>query len=319
MPSLSRFAGVCAIAIAAALSAPAQTSGRTIHMDVVHSKPYVMVTINGKGPFRFVVDTGTGAEALITPALADQLQLPALGQARLVDPGGLGRQRSQIFLVQSLHLAGVEFREVKAIRHSFSGEDGTCMGLLGFNLFRDYLLTLDFPNRSLTLAQGSLAADGGKSVLPFRMPDGVPLVPLRIGGKRGNERIEAQLDSGGVGLTLPEPFASRLRFASTPLPYANGVSLATRFQLKAGRLGTDVHVGRYTFARPVVEIHPAFPVANLGASAMQHFAITFDQKNLLVRFDSQQEVQHLDSMPTAMRMENAPAPHPQDQALIPVG
>jgi predicted aspartyl protease len=319
MPSLSRFAGLCAISIAVALSACAQSPGRTIHMDVIHGKPYVMVTINGKGPFRFVVDTGTGAQALITPALADQLQLPALGQARLIDPSGQGQQRSQILFIQSLNLGGVEFSEVKAILHSFNTDDETCVGLLGFELFRDYLLTLDFPNRSMILAQGVLSPDGEKSVLPFRMPDGVPVVPLSIGSERGNERIEAQLDSGGVGLALPEHLASRLNFASTPVLYANGESLATRFQLKAGKLGSDVHVGRYTFVKPMVEIHPAFPVANLGACAMQHFAITFDQKNLLVRFDSDHEVLHLDSMPTAMRMENSPAPRPADQALIPVG
>ena len=38
-------------------------------------KPYVMVTVNGKGPYRFVIDTGTGAEAFVTPELADELKL----------------------------------------------------------------------------------------------------------------------------------------------------------------------------------------------------------------------------------------------------
>ena len=315
MPSLKRFASICAFLLVALVLAYPQSPVHTVHMDVVHGKPYVMVMVNGKGPFRFVVDTGTGGQALITPALADQLQLPVLGQARLIDPSGQGRQRSQILFIQSLNLGSVEFTDVKAIRHSLAGEDETCMGLLGFTLFRDYLLTLDFPNHSLSLAQGALSSDGDKSVLPFRMPDGVPLVPLRI----GNERVEAQLDSGGIGLALPEHLASQLKFTSTPVVYANGESLATRFQLKAGRLGTDVHIGRYTFAQPLVEIHPAFPRVNLGACPMQHFAITFDQKNLLVRFDSEHEILHLDSMPTTLRMENAPAPKAPDLALIPVG
>jgi predicted aspartyl protease len=286
-----------------------------MHMEVVHGKPYVMVRVNGRGPFRFVVDTGTGGQALISPALADQLQLPAIGQARLVDPSGQGEQRVQILYVQTLNLAGVEFADVKAIRHALAGEDDTCMGLLGFTLFRDYLLTLDYPNHSLALTQGALTADGEQSVLPFRMPDGVPIAPLKI----GSETFDAQLDSGGVGLTLPEQLASQFKFATTPVVYANGESLSTRFQLKAGRLGTDVHVGRYRFARPVVEIHPAFPLVNLGACPMQNFAVTFDQKNLLVRFDSAREVLHLDSMPTTMRMQNAPPPRPPDLALVPVG
>ena len=316
MISLKRFASISAIQLVAfSVLAYPQSPAHTIHMDVIHGKPYVMVMVNGKGPFRFVVDTGTGGQALITPALADQLQMPVLGQARLVDPSGQGRQHSQILFIQSLSIGAVEFTDIKAIRHPLAGEDESCMGLLGFTLFRDYLLTLDFPNRSLTLAQGGLSSDGDQSVLAFRMPDGVPLVPLRI----GNLHVEAQLDSGGVGLTLPEHLASQLRFASTPVVYANGESLATRFQLKAAKLGTDVSIGRYTFAQPMVEIHPAFPLVNLGACPMQHFAITFDQKNLLVRFDSDREILHLDSTPTAMRMENAPEPRTPDLALVPVG
>ena len=48
-------------------------------LDLTHNKPFVMVTINGKGPFRFILDTGTGAEAVITSALATQLDLPVVG------------------------------------------------------------------------------------------------------------------------------------------------------------------------------------------------------------------------------------------------
>lgn len=322
MPSPLRIATRLAIASAlflAALSATTSTSAQNpkhaIHMDVVHGKPYVMVTINGRGPFRFVVDTGTGGQALITPELADLLQLPAIGRAHLTDPSGQGEQRAQVLYIQSLNLAGVEFADVRALRHTLAGEDKTCMGLLGFTLFRDYLLTLDYPNHSLALTVGDLSPDGERSVLPFRMPDGVPIAPLTI----GSERVEAQLDSGGVGLTLPQQLAGQLKFTVAPVVYANGESLSTRFELKAGRLGADIHVGRYTFVQPVVEVHPAFPLVNLGACPMQNFAVTFDQKNLLVRFDSDREILHLDAMPTEMHMQNTPAPHPPDLALVPVG
>jgi predicted aspartyl protease len=284
-------------------------------MDVVHGKPYVMVTVNGKGPFRFVVDTGTGGQAIISPMLADQLELPVAGQARLVDPSGQGEQRAQILFIQSLNVAGVEFAGIKAIRHKLSGEEDPCMGLLGFTLFRDYLLTLDYPNRNMILVRGALSSDGERFVLPFRMPDGVPIAPLRINGMR----VDAQIDSGGSGLTLPEQLASQLKFASPPAVYANAESLSTRFQLKEGRLGADIHVGRYTFASPLVEIHPAFPLVNMGASPMQNFAITFDQNKLLMRLESAHKLLHLDSIPTAVRLQNSPAPKQPDLSLIPVG
>ncbi len=315
MPFLPRL-GTCVTLLSLfALPLRAQPATSSSRMDVVHGKPYVMVTVNGKGPFRFVIDTGTGAQALVTASLAGQLGLPVVGQARLTDPSGQGEQRAPITLIQSLNVAGVEFTAVQAIEHSLAAEDAACQGLLGFTLFRDYLLTLDYPNHRLALAPGALAPDGEHSVLPFRMPDGVPIVPLQINGRR----VEAQLDSGGTGLSLPTQVAEHLKFASDPVVFAVGESLSTRFQLMAGRLGSDVRVGRYAFAKPFVEINAAFPLANFGGCAMQNFSITFDQVNHLVRLDSQQTSFHLNEDSTILRLQSTPQERPRDQALVPIG
>jgi hypothetical protein len=284
-------------------------------IEVTHGKPFVMVMVNGKGPFRFVIDTGTGAAAFVTSELANQLGLPVAGQARLSDPSGQGGQRAPMVAIQSLQVAGVEFTGVKAVEHTLNDKDGSCQGLLGFVLFRDYLLTLDFPNRRMLLATGALDPDGGRSVLPFRMPDGVPIVPMRIGGIS----VDAQIDSGGAGLSLPEQMVSHLKFAAAPSAFSQGQSLSTRFQIKAARLDADVHLAGYTFARPFVEINPAFPLANFGSFPMQSFALTFDQKSGLIRFDAHRKSIHLAATPEALRLQSAPPPRPPDPALVPVG
>jgi predicted aspartyl protease len=281
-----------------------------------YGKPYVMVTINGLGPFRFVIDTGTGGDALVTPELAAQLGLPTIGHATLSDPSGQGGKKAPIVFIQSLEVAGVQFPNVRAISHPFFAEAGTCEGLLGFTLFRDFLLTLDFPNRLVTLTAGSLAPDGGKSVLPFRMPDGIPVASLKVDGL---EPVEAQLDSGGGGLVLPEKLAARLKFDIDPVVFAHGRSVSARFEMKAAKLASDVKLGRYTFTHPVVEIHPAFPLVNFGSPPTQIFAITFDQKNLLVRFASNQKRFSLSAPPYPTRLTNAPVYDPPPPDLVPVG
>jgi len=294
---------------------PALNATHSARLDLSHGKPFVMVTINGKGPFRFVIDTGTGGEAFVTPELADQLNLPSAGQGRLSDPSGQGSRRVQIVQLQSLEVAGVEFTNVRAFKHGLSELDGACEGLLGFALFRNHLLTLDYPRHRMTLATGELKPDGEHSVLPFRMLNGIPIVTLGIGGLR----IDAQIDSGGFGLSLPESFVPRLKFSSAPVPFANAHSLSTRFLVKAGTLASDVSLGSYTFSQPFVEINPAFPLANFGSSPMQSFSFTFDQKNSLVRFEARQPVLHLSATPTPVRRENAPANEPLDPTLVPVG
>lgn len=281
-----------------------------------YGKPYVMVMINGRGPFRFVIDTGTGADALVSPELASVLGLPEIGQAALSDPSGQGSRRAPMVLLDSVEIAGVTFTNVKAVQHSFFAEAGACDGLLGFTLFHDYLLTLDFPNRRVLLEEGELKPDGEKNVLSFRMPDGVPIAQVKIDGL---PPAEAQLDSGGGGLVLPESMASKLKFSVPPVIYASGRSIATRFDLKAAKLASDVHIGRYTFPQPVVEIHPAFPLVNFGSPPMQNFAITFDQRNLLVRFAAKERRFKLMMPPSPPRMNNAPVPQRVDASLVPVG
>ena len=119
-------------------------------LEIIHDKPYVSLMVNGRGPFRFLIDTGTGGQALVTPELAAELLLPVVGHAHLTDPSGLGEQRSEIAWIDSLNLAGVEFSDVEAVVHNLYG-DANCQGVLGFTLFEDYLLTLDFPGHRLML------------------------------------------------------------------------------------------------------------------------------------------------------------------------
>jgi hypothetical protein len=281
-------------------------------LQLILDKPYVAVMVNGRGPYRFLIDTGTGGQAMITPELAQELSLPVTGHARLKDPSGIGEQPSDLTRIDSLSVAGAEFSEIDAVVHNLYG-DVTCQGILGFPLFEDYLLTLDFPGHRLILSPGVLDDSSG-AVLPFRMPEGVPIVHLGIGG----QQFEAQLDSGGTGLSVPEKDSKELKFLAAPVDFGNGESVSTKFQIRAARLGSDVTLGRYTFKQAFVEINSAFPLVNIGSTPLQHFVITFDQLNDLVRLYSTEETLHLDASPVPVRMINEQQ-RQADIRLVPVG
>ena len=326
VPILAKAVATCALLPFCAAVLPAMAQGlpvdssvqsdpHSIPMEVVRGKPYVMVMVNGRGPYRFMVDTGTGGEALISNELAQELKLPTVDKTRLSDPSKEGQHYTDVVMIDSLEVAGVEFSEVMAARHRIYGEESTCQGILGFPMFEDYLLTLDFPNQRLTLSSGALAPDGESSVLPFRMPDGVPIAPLRI----GDLRVEAQFDSGGTGLSLPERLIPKLKLYANPIAFGLAESLSSRFEIKLAKLISNVQLGQYTFAQPFVEVNPAFPLVNFGAYAMDDFAITFDQMNQLLRLDSSRRVLHLDPTPTVLRLQSTPTEKPPVQALVPVG
>ena len=295
-------------------SPPLQHEIYTAPIELIHDKPYVSVLVNGRGPYRFLIDTGTGIQAMVTPELAQELRLPVTGHARLSDPSGLGEQRSEVARIDSLNLAGAQFLELDAVVHNLYG-DLNCQGVLGFPLFEDYLLTLDFPGRRMILTSGELEADVGASVLPFRMPDGVPVISLSI----DEQPLAAQIDSGGTGLSVPEKDLNGLKFLETPVGFANGESVSTKFQIKAARLRSDVKLGPYTFRQPFVEINPAFPLANFGSTPLQHFVVTFDQRESLVRFQSSGTTLHLDPSPAIMQLLNQPKRETSDANLVPIG
>jgi len=297
-----------------AIPTPAQPVIHSASMEVLNGKPYVLALVNGRGPFRFILDTGTGGDAIVTSQLVSALNLPEAGKVRLNDPSGKGGRSASLRLIDTLSVAGADFHAIKAVEHPLIQAEGSCDGVLGFTLFKNVLLTLDYPASRVTFAEGHLIPDDGVSIHPFRMPDGVPITDLTI----GSIQIGALLDSGGAGLSLPERLLAKLRLSSTPTVFAHGQSLSTRFPIKVARLANNVRLGDITFDRPWIEINPAFPLANFGSIPMQHFAVTFDQQSLLVRFSGPRRVT-LSVTPSPIRLTNQPPSDTTDHALIPIG
>ncbi|WP_109487279.1 pepsin/retropepsin-like aspartic protease family protein [Occallatibacter savannae] len=287
----------------------------TAPIELIHDKPYVEVMVNGRGPYRFLVDTGTGTQALISPELVHELGIPTVGHARLTDPSGQGEQRSDMVWVESLKIGGVEFEEVQAVEHRLFREEQNCQGVLGFPLFEDYLLTLDYPGRKMVLSAGTLPKSAAGSVLPFQMKDGVPIARLQIDGLG----VDAQVDTGGNGLSLPDAVAVQIRFQTTPVEYGTAESLATRFSLRAARLQPDVWFGPYVFRRAFVEINSAFPLVNIGSTPLKNFVITFDQAEGVMLLYSKDRVMRLDASPVLVEMQNEPRHQASDAKLVPVG
>jgi hypothetical protein len=100
--------------------------------------------------------------------------------------------------------------------------------------------------------------------------------------------------------------------------FGKGQSLSTRFQIKVAKLASDVRLGDITLDQPWVEINSAFPLANFGSCPMQHFIITFDQENHLMRLEGPHKHIVLGVTPTPLRLENQPG-NPSELALVPVG
>ena len=238
----------------------------------------VGVMVNGKGPYKFALDTGASG-ARVSQQVAKDLNLPVVGQAEGV---GLGPNKLNLPLVKaSLALGSIHFDDVQAAVHDLPGTSGGQVdGVLGFDLFKDYLLTIDYPDGTISVAPGRLYSND-RGTLPMMTPFGIP----QIGGTIAGDSIIIDIDSGSSGgFGLMRDYESQLKFVSTPKPIGQATGAGGTVDVDAGTIDGDLAFGDQTLHDPVVAFLPLPGVANMGYRVLSNYAITFDQANGLVRF-----------------------------------
>jgi predicted aspartyl protease len=119
------------------------------------SKPLILVDVyaNGRGPFQFAIDTGTSTTA-ITPELAKQLGV-AISPIGVATTGGAQAQVTAGVL-QSFQVGGARSDNLAVVVADFfamlSNAVGAKLdGIIGYNFLRNYKVTLDYPNETLSL------------------------------------------------------------------------------------------------------------------------------------------------------------------------
>src|SRR3989440_12056252 len=143
---------VCAAAQSSAVAvAPMQFRGLM---------PVIEVKLNGEGPFAFMIDTGAGMQADIDTSVAVRLKLRSNGRAINGDPSGENDREVDTARIDSIAFGGAEFRNVTAVirPQRITRDYPDVDGILGFALFTDYLLTLDYPAMQVRLPSGALPA-----------------------------------------------------------------------------------------------------------------------------------------------------------------
>ena len=265
----------------------AQDNPCSIPLHLHRGVPFVEVMVQGHGPYRFAVDTGTSGEAIVSPRLAKDLGLALAGRTWLLDLTGKTRRAVDEVRLESLEVGGHSFQSVRAMVHVPVAGLGSYDGVLGFSLFRNRILTVDFPRRCMELSTGGLDA-GDPDVLPFAMPRNVPVVALTIEGRS----VPAQIDSGGGGINLPSSEASGMQLARRSEIKVKIETQVNTLYVRGGELKGELGLGHHVFRQPFVEISET-PVGNLGAASLQDFVLTFDQPNRLVRLAARSRIHGL--------------------------
>ncbi len=229
-------------------------------------------------PRRFLVDTGSSV-TLVTPEVARRS--PGRGP---VAAGGTplrvkGAEGAVVELprasLRRLDLGAARFEDVDVVIHdcaAISAHLGRRIdGVLGFPLFREVLLTLDYPGRRVSLRPASVGPVRTGVALRFDDARKVPLVSAGLDGRT----LMMLVDSGSDAVFSLNPAGLRPEFAHGPVRGTVVGTLAGEREQETGRLARDITFGEVVFSRPRVDFTDE--LSALGGGALRHFTVTFDQ------------------------------------------
>lgn len=256
----------------------------TVPMTLTSGIPEVEVRINGRGPFRFILDTGASS-LTVSQELAERLALPTVTSTKItsvtpVASVDLGHPRT----VRELRLGSAVFQNIDAAAADLSSlQMGQLDGILGISVFADCRLTLDYPAKRIVLEPPHVPAPPPRpgEVLPARA---LGLHLLTVPVKVQDQTLWCLLDSGSNGrLTVPQAQADDLPVAATatnetPSHMFGGKQAAT----KLARLSCSAYLGRWELARPIIDVADHGQLI-LGGGILEHFAVTIDSQAQTVR------------------------------------
>lgn len=229
--------------------------------------PYFQVYVNGRGPFTFLYDTGA-AYLIVSSKVAEAAKAKVA-----IDRGG----HRDVVGLERLSLAGVEVRDVWAIRDDNWGVDG----VIGFPTFGDKSVLFDFSRREILVSRKPMRMRGGFSV-PYGAPLNVPTVPVRIGART----VPILLDTGddAYGLEIRSSELGDAAIEHPPTPAGKVMNGAIAQQTATTTLRDSIVLGPVEARHAAVAINDDLPVGDFGYDMLRQFRFQIDPKRRRVTF-----------------------------------
>jgi hypothetical protein len=237
----------------------------------------IELSIGGK-PYHFLLDTGaTGGR--ISPSVVATLGLKPVGEVRAGDPSGKNSKTVQIYKIPEITAGTAHFYGVQMFSDGGVNDKSLADGVIGYAVFQDLLLTLDYPKRQVILERGKLPA----SAMNYTTEHGIPVLPIEV----GSLKIDGHVDSGSDGgLYIPTKYKSKLNIDGEPKVLGHARTLFNEFDILGVKVKDPIKVGGMTINVPLIEMHDLFPIGNIGGRVLSQYRVTIDQKNRRIQFDS---------------------------------
>lgn len=237
------------------------------------------VMVNGQGPYRFLLDTGAEGAGRVDRSLVQTLKLPKLGDQESVDLQGrkleMTSHRLESLVVGNLSFSGVEVNS-RDYNSTIRGPGLRPIdGILGYHLFNEYLLTINYPARTVSVTKGELPPPDEQKVFSIISDDEDPEIKIRVGGRVAR----ALLDTGAMGpLAIPSSLAKDLKFVSDP----SRKNLEVEPGIRTKTLDGVLQIGHIEIKNPETIVAGSLSHSVVGVHILASLAVTYDQKNARV-------------------------------------
>lgn len=266
----------------ASFSAPPAEPLAQVQVEVRANIVFVPVTVNGRGPFWFELDSGfqnCALERTLAPSLGLEV-----GPTQRVDAPGGSVERATVADAH-LAIAGLELPE-PAVSALDLAQFGAFMGrapdgILGYDLFRAWVVEIDYEHRQLRLFDPrSFVPRSTGAVLAVDTSLRQPYVNAVIeaqDGRRAEGRFE--IDTGSLdALVLNAPFAKTNALTSGAATLAaHGRSIGGETEATLARMGA-LELGGLRLAAPVSGVveDAVERAGQISAETLRRFTLTFD-------------------------------------------
>ena len=262
-------------------------NGVTVPMQDMGGRPVVELTINGKGPYRFILDTGA-TTTVVSDELSSELSLSPPAGVQVASVGG--GPAPAIVLIHDARIGDVVLKDIIAVAMPLGGllhGDNAPRGVLSAACFPGYLLIYDYPAKQISIKKGALGSADSKSIFQYKEDQVLPTVPVRVAG----HDTQVHLDTGSpFGLTLPVKFLAELPLASQAKEAGTVRTGGGEFPVSIASVNGTIELGQYTLRLDEVRFSDARPgpglaVGNIGYGVLRDFVVTLDSKNQRIRLD----------------------------------
>ncbi len=260
----------------------------SVSMDDWGGRPVVEARVNGQGPFKLLIDTGTTFPAVLNNALVKNLKLAESGTRKLQTED----ETLETVEIGTLAIGEAKFSSFPAICSDVGGcmpaDSHGIVGILGLPLFQDCLLTLDFPKRRVRLESGTLPPPDGETIeySGEEKHDYGVTVTLSAAGVP----VKAHLDTGSPALvTVLNKLQKELPLKGKPRVVGKARTPQGEAVVRSAMLDGTLKLGKHEWDKPRINFADLGPMltydaGNIGSRLLKDFAVTLDQKNHRVRF-----------------------------------